>query len=400
MADLNRVIAQFREQILNSDTLNESMRQTGLALRMLTESWAHLPPEIRQEIETQLDAEDVASALETVFQAKGKRVARLSAQHADYRYPTERDVLFASETLYQAHPTPLRDRLEQALLLAPLTAPESTLGARACWMLELFLRLQPLANDQVGTALLITLAFLRMHGASYPSDTSSLQSLAQNPALLEEVSAQDAPNPPTYPEIIESILAESRANLLAVENATRQQALVPLPNLPAAARTTLQPVPGPSSEWRYLTLQDLIWINTEVTKRPQRYAYDRLEEATYYQYSYRQSRDVVRNTARFLWGYLQYRPFEQGNYATALIATLALLHINGYAVHLPVEHASEWLLQVAQRKKHPLDAIRQIVASSQPSKQPIPLREHVHQLIEHYEPALHALMEQETPLSV
>jgi prophage maintenance system killer protein len=153
---------------------------------------------------------------------------------------------------------------------------------------------------------------------------------------------------------VDALVACYREPLVRTEHALRETRLVRLEQLPDTVRATLQPAPGPSFEWRYLTLQDLIWLNSEITKSPQPYSYDRLEEATYYQYSYRQSRDVPLQAARFLWGYLKYRPFARGNLATALIATLAFLHINGYETRLPVEHAAEWMTQVATRRKHPL----------------------------------------------
>lgn len=97
--------------------------------------------------------------------------------------------------------------------------------------------------------------------------------------------------------------------------------------------------------------------------------------------------------ARFLWGYLKYRPFARGNLATALIATLTFLQINGYETRLPLEHAAEWIEQVALRRKHPVDAIRQIAALAIAGTHPEPLRELAHHLIEHYESALHQLGE-------
>lgn len=400
MAELYQVIEMLREQILTTEPLDELTRHSGMALRMILEGWTHLPPEIRQEVETALAGESPVETVSRVFAMHSKAIARSSAWCALYRYPTERDALHAYESFYQARPSVLADRLERVLMAASLVPPDATVGMRASTLLEAFLRLSPFAGDQAGVALVLTLAFLRTHGAHYPSDTENLTHLVQNPATLQSLEAPLNPSALTYPDLIEAILAESKPSLVAVESSIRQQALAPLANLPAPARTAFQPVPGPSSEWRYLTLQDLIWINTEVTKRPQRYSYERLEEATYYQYSYRQSRDVVLQAARFLGGYLKYRPFAQGNYATALIATLALLQINGYEARLPAEHASEWLLSVAERKKHPLDAIRQIVNPSQLGKPPIPLREHVHHLIERYEPALHTLIDHETPLPV
>lgn len=400
MTELNRFIESLREQIFNTDSLDEPLRQAGLALRMVIEGWSQLSDETRQRLLAKLDPSAPADSLEQVFCTEGKAIARASAQGSVYRYPTSRDALYAHTLLYGASAEVRGDCLERACLLAPLVAPDAELGARASHLLEVFLRLQPFAQDQSGSALLLTLAFLRAHGADYPTDIASLHASVENPSRLQSVAGSAAPSPLTYPELIERVVADSKATLIAVENSLRRQALVPLSALPATLRTALQPVPGPSSEWRYLTLQDLIWINTEIVGRPQPYSYERLEEATYYQYSYRRSRDVLLNCARFLWGYLKYRPFAQGNYATALIATLTLLHINGYDAFLAPEQAADWLLQIAQRQKHPLDAIRQIAHPTHPGKQPIPLRDHVHHLLEHYEHAIHELNAHEAPLPV
>ena len=170
MAELKRVIEALREQILSTEPLDESIRQSGLALRMILEGWTHLPPEIRQEMESALMGESPAEAISRVFSAHSKAIARASAQGVLYRYPTERDALHAYEAFYQARPDVQADRLERALMASPLVPPESALGVRASTLLETFLRLSPFAGDQAGVALVLTLAFLQAHGADYPSE--------------------------------------------------------------------------------------------------------------------------------------------------------------------------------------------------------------------------------------
>ena len=39
----------------------------------------------------------------------------------------------------------------------------------------------------------------------------------------------------------------------------------------------------------YLTIQDILWINLQVTKKVQHFNYARLEEGTFYQYGYGRS---------------------------------------------------------------------------------------------------------------
>jgi death-on-curing family protein len=99
---------------------------------------------------------------------------------------------------------------------------------------------------------------------------------------------------------------------------------------------------------RYLTVHDVIWINTAVTGSTQRYQFDRLENAVYSQYSYGDSRDVLTQAARMLRRLLQDKPFEQGNEWTALVATMTLLQLNGYTLRLDAEEVQTTLTQLEQ----------------------------------------------------
>ncbi|MCS6950057.1 MAG: type II toxin-antitoxin system death-on-curing family toxin [bacterium] len=99
---------------------------------------------------------------------------------------------------------------------------------------------------------------------------------------------------------------------------------------------------------RYLTVHDVIWMNTALTGAPQRYDFDRLENAVYSQYSYGDSRDVITQGARMLRQLLQDKPFEQGNELTALVATMTFLQLNGYTLRVSSEEAPAVLEQMAQ----------------------------------------------------
>lgn len=99
---------------------------------------------------------------------------------------------------------------------------------------------------------------------------------------------------------------------------------------------------------RYLTVQDVIWINTAVTGSPQRYDFDRLENAVYSQYSYGDSRDILSQAARMFRHLLQDKPFSEGNELTALVATLALLRLNGYTLQVKPDEVRTVLEQLSQ----------------------------------------------------
>jgi len=334
-------------------------------------------------------------ALLEVFGAYQKAIQRAAATADRWRYPTPRDVWLANERMSLAPPRYDAERLRRALLLGMLTPPDADAAQRASTLYEALNTLQPFEEYNRSVALLSALAFLQANGFEFKLTPAAAADMLRADQL--HIKTQPgAPSPLAYPDIMEALIAHYRDALSRVERAMNTGQLVKLNALPVPARAEWQPAPGPASRWRYLTVQDLIWINTVITGMPQRYNYDRLEEATYYQYSYRQSMDVLLQAARFLWGYLTYRPFAKGNLGTGLIGVLTFLEINGYEVHLPPERAAEWLLSVAQRRKHPLSAIRQIVTLSSPSRKSVPVREVAYHLMERYEMALHYLEDDPT----
>src|SRR4051812_36157718 len=97
---------------------------------------------------------------------------------------------------------------------------------------------------------------------------------------------------------------------------------------------------------KYLTVQDMLWINLQATKKVQHFNYAKLEEATYYQYGYGSSRDLGQQAGRFLTGFMKLHPFTAGNEATAFIGFAAFLLMNGKTLKLQDTEASDWFNRV------------------------------------------------------
>lgn len=98
----------------------------------------------------------------------------------------------------------------------------------------------------------------------------------------------------------------------------------------------------------YLTLQDMQWINLQVTGTVHPYRYDLLEEATFYQYGYGKSTDLFGQAAKFLTGFAKLAPFESGNEATAMVGFIAFLALNGHGCRLDDGALPEWLAKAAR----------------------------------------------------
>jgi len=404
---LKGLVQALREKLIENGAAE--WLQLARLIREVCAGRERFSPSFQEELLSVLQATPLTdSSLPMLLESLGahqKAIQRAAAQADRWRYPTTRDLLLANERMSLAPPRYDARRLERALLLGMLTPPDADALQRAGALYDALDILQPFEEYNRSTALISALAFLQANGFEFElTPEQAVESLYTGEWQLIARHFGSAGASPSsspllaYPDIIEALVARYRDALGKAERALKEKQLVKLDTLPAPVRAALQPAPGPASRWRYLTVQDLIWINTQITGTPQPYNYDRLEEATYYQYSYRQSMDVPLQAARFLWGYLTYRPFTKGNHATALIGVLTFLEINGYDVHLPVERAAEWLLSVAQRRKHPLSAIRQLITPSTSGGQPLPVRDVAHHLIERYEEALRRLEVSENAL--
>ncbi len=81
---------------------------------------------------------------------------------------------------------------------------------------------------------------------------------------------------------------------------------------------------------QYLTVQDHLWINFQVTKHKHFMDFAKLEEGVYYQYGYGASTNLLPQAARYVVGFSKNRPFSEGNEATAFVGLVAFLRLNAF----------------------------------------------------------------------
>ena len=141
----------------------------------------------------------------------------------------------------------------------------------------------------------------------------------------------------------------------------------------------------------YLTVQDILWINMQITKRQQSFNYARLEEATFYQYAYGQSASVLSQAGRLLYGFTSKKPFVNGSEATAFVATMAFLKLNGMRVNLSDDAASHWVERASRDSSVALEALTSIVEEVKDQHGEPDVRDAVHEVMDEYPKTL-ALM--------
>src|SRR5262245_29666886 len=87
----------------------------------------------------------------------------------------------------------------------------------------------------------------------------------------------------------------------------------------------------------YLSVHDLVCINTTVTGQTLSFDYETLEQAMAAQYSYGDSRNIPVQAANLLSTLISREPFEYGNLRTAFVATAAFLNANGHRIKVEDE---------------------------------------------------------------
>lgn len=109
----------------------------------------------------------------------------------------------------------------------------------------------------------------------------------------------------------------------------------------------------------YLTVQDVLWINLQITGKVNHFNFAKLEEATYYQYAYGESTNILSQVARFVPGFMKMKPFDRANEATAFVAAVTFLELNDYFVDVEDPLAIDWFAELAS-KVSVQDALRKV----------------------------------------
>ena len=80
----------------------------------------------------------------------------------------------------------------------------------------------------------------------------------------------------------------------------------------------------------YLSVHDLVWINSTITGQTLAFNFETLEQAMAAQYGYGNSRDVPAQASNFLNTLITRNPFAHGNLRTAYVSVIAFLTANGH----------------------------------------------------------------------
>jgi len=103
---------------------------------------------------------------------------------------------------------------------------------------------------------------------------------------------------------------------------------------------------------RYLTVQDILWIHLQLGGTNDAYRFADLEEATFYQYAYGDSRSVQDQAARLLWGFTKKAPLATHNAEVALLATKGFLIANGFKLTAKFSASASDSLAAAKEAIH------------------------------------------------
>lgn len=115
---------------------------------------------------------------------------------------------------------------------------------------------------------------------------------------------------------------------------------------------------------RYLTVQDILWIDLQVTGVVRPFRYAELEEAASYQYAYGSTNDLLAQAGRLVTGFLKLAPLEGANEATGLLACFGFLMLNGLSPTLPDSEGSRWFEKVRSEAVQPQRALEMVFEPS------------------------------------
>lgn len=121
---------------------------------------------------------------------------------------------------------------------------------------------------------------------------------------------------------------------------------------------------------RYMSVHDLVWIDSVVTGVAPEFQHDNAEACMAAQYGYGNSTDVLGQASALLDTLIRVRPFDQGNVRTAYVATIAFLMMNGRRLRLAPAELAEAVARVASGEQ---DASAAVEVISEPCSGSVPV---------------------------
>lgn len=155
-------------------------------------------------------------------------------------------------------------------------------------------------------------------------------------------------------------------------------------------------------ELNYLTVQDCMWIHRQLIGEEQPWLYDRLEQATFYQYAYGQVVGIVPQSARLLAGFAMNSPFPSGNEVCSFISFAAFVEANGFRLSLSDEEAFDWVKSVFSSPAEATNMVEgKLEEVAMHSRYGVPdMQEIVMHLIKRYPQTCAALIAEEAPVAL
>ena len=120
----------------------------------------------------------------------------------------------------------------------------------------------------------------------------------------------------------------------------------------------------------YLSVHDIVWINTTLTGETVPFDYEKLEAAMAAQYSYGDSTDVAAQAANFLASFDIKPPFAYGNVRTAFVAVTTFLLANGFTLQVDDAGASEAMSAAASGDASAAETIAKLAKPSETALRP------------------------------
>lgn len=142
---------------------------------------------------------------------------------------------------------------------------------------------------------------------------------------------------------------------------------------------------------RYLSVHDIVWINSTVLGETVPFDYEKLEACMAAQYRYGKSDDVPGQLAEFLNRLLTQPAFERGNEKTAFVAASVFLIANGLRLQINGSDVAGRFHQLVSGKTSAPEVIAALTVKNEEPLMDITLRALITQICNRYADVLSLL---------